>query len=46
MSGEDTDVEDASDDEVTIWSPEPTGSDEIVTEGVENWINSVEFVST
>ena len=46
MSGEDTDVEDASDDEVTIWSPEPTGSDEIVTESVENWINSVEFVST
>ena len=46
VSGEDTDVEDASDDEVTIWSPEPTGSDEIVTESVENWINSVEFVST
>mgnify|MGYP001478323565 FL=1 len=46
MSGEDTDVEDTSDDEVTIWSPEPTGSDEIVTESVENWINSVEFVST
>ncbi|DAC53729.1 MAG TPA: ATP-dependent protease LonB [Candidatus Poseidoniaceae archaeon] len=46
MTGEDIDVEDASDDEVTIWSPEPTGSDDIVTEGVEKWIDSVEFVST
>ena len=46
MTGEDIDVEDASQDEVTIWSPEPTGGDEIVTEGVEKWIDSVEFVST
>jgi Lon-like ATP-dependent protease len=46
VTGEDIDVEDASDDEVTIWSPEPTGSDDIVTEGVEKWIDSVEFVST
>ena len=46
MTGEDIDVEDASEDEVTIWSPEPTGGDEIVTEGVEKWIDSVEFVST
>ena len=46
MTGEDIDVEDASEDEVTIWAPEPTGSDDIVTEGVEKWIDSVEFVST
>ncbi len=46
VTGEDIDVEDASEDEVTIWSPEPTGGDEIVTEGVEKWIDSVEFVST
>ena len=46
MTGEDIDVEDASEDEVTIWAPEPTGGDEIVTEGVEKWIDSVEFVST
>ena len=46
VTGEDIDVEDASQDEVTIWSPEPTGGDEIVTEGVEKWIDSVEFVST
>jgi len=46
VTGEDIDVEDASEDEVTIWAPEPTGGDEIVTEGVEKWIDSVEFVST
>ena len=46
MTDEDIDVEGASEEEVTIWSPEPTGSDEIVTEGVEKWIDSVEFVST
>ncbi len=46
VTGEDIDVEDASEDEVTIWAPEPTGSDDIVTEGVEKWIDSVEFVST
>jgi Lon-like ATP-dependent protease len=46
VTGEDIDVEDASEDEVTIWSPEPTGGDEIVKESVEKWIDSVEFVST
>ena len=46
MTGDEVETPDTSDDEVTVWAPEPTGSDEIVSEGVETWINSVEFEST
>ena len=46
MSGEEIDVEETSDEEVTVWAPEPTGTDEILNLGVEKWINSVEFEST
>ena len=46
MSGEEIDFEETSDEEVTVWAPEPTGTDEILNLGVEKWINSVEFEST
>ena len=46
MSGEEIDLEETSDEEVTVWAPEPTGTDEIVNLGVEKWIDSVEFEST
>ena len=46
MSGEEIDVEETSDEEVTVWAPEPTGTDEILNLGVEKWIDSVEFEST
>tara|TARA_B100000963_G_C22626813_1_gene672807 strand:+ start:786 stop:2810 length:2025 start_codon:yes stop_codon:yes gene_type:complete len=46
VSGEEIDLEETSDEEVTVWAPEPTGTDEIVNLGVEKWIDSVEFEST
>ena len=46
MTGEEIDIEETSEDEVTVWAPEPTGTDEILNEGVEKWIDSVDFVST
>ena len=46
MSGEEIDVEETSDEEVTVWAPEPTGTDEILNLRVEKWIDSVEFDST
>ena len=46
MTGEDIEEQEPSEDEVTVWAPEPTGSDEIITQGVEQWIDSVEFEST
>lgn len=39
-------VTDNDETEVTVWAPEPTGSDEIVQISVEQWIEQVEFVST
>ena len=41
-------VEDTSaeDETVTVWSPEPTGADEVLTASVEEWIASVDFEST
>ena len=32
--------------EVTIWAPEPQGSDEILTFSIEEWIKDVDFEST
>ena len=29
----------------TIWSPEPTGADEILSTSIEEWIADVEFES-
>jgi len=31
---------------VTVWSPEPTGADEVLSASVEEWIASVDFEST
>ena len=46
MTGEEIEVEETSEDEVTVWAPEPTGSDEILDIGVEKWIDTVDFEST
>ncbi len=46
MSSEDTSTEEPTEDEVTIWAPEPTGTDEIMTLAVDKWIEGVEFSST
>ena len=39
-------AEASQDDMATIWSPEPTGADEILTSSVDEWIADVEFEST
>ena len=46
MSSEDTSTEEPTQEEVTIWAPEPTGTDEIMTLTVDKWIEGVEFSST
>lgn len=35
-----------SEEEVTVWAPEPTGTDEVLKQSVEEWINSVNFETT
>ena len=30
----------------TVWAPEPTGSDEVLNQSVDDWIADVEFEST
>jgi len=42
---EDVAVEDSS-DTVTVWSPEPTGADDVLTESIDDWIAGVDFEST
>ena len=46
MSSEEDNAEEPSQEEVTIWAPEPTGTDEIMTLSVDKWIESVDFSST
>ena len=46
MSSEDISTEGPTEEEVTIWAPEPTGTDEIMTLAVDKWIEGVEFSST
>jgi len=46
MSGEDVSAEEPPQEEVTIWAPEPTGTDEIMSLSVDKWIDSVDFSST
>ena len=46
MSGEDVSAEESPQEEVTIWAPEPTGTDEIMSLSVDKWIESVDFSST
>ena len=38
--------DEASEDVTTVWSPEPTGADEVLTASVEEWIAGVDFEST
>ena len=46
MSSEEDSAEEPTQEEVTIWAPEPTGADEIMTLSVDKWIEGVEFSST
>jgi len=46
VSSEDISTEEPAEEEVTIWAPEPTGTDEIMTLAVDKWIEGVEFSST
>lgn len=46
MSSEENSAEEPTQEEVTIWAPEPTGTDEIMTLSVDKWIDSVDFSST
>ncbi len=46
MSGEDINAEEPTQEEVTFWAPEPTGTDEIMTLAVDKWIEGVDFSST
>jgi len=43
---EENDAVDIDETEVTIWAPEPLGSDEILQSSVEEWISDVDFEST
>ena len=36
VTGEDIDTQDTSEDEVTVWAPEPTGNDEILDKALRN----------
>lgn len=46
MSGEDVSAEEPPQEEVTVWAPEPTGTDEIMSLSVNKWIEGVDFSST
>ena len=46
MSGEDVSAEEPHQEEVTVWAPEPTGTDEIMSLSVDKWIEGVDFSST
>ena len=37
---------DVDETEVTVWAPEPHGSDEVLQSSVEEWISDVDFEST
>ncbi len=39
-------AEGAGEEEVTVWAPEPTGTDEVLQQSVEEWISSVNFETT
>jgi len=39
-------AEGADEEEVTVWAPEPTGTDEVLQQSVEEWISSVNFETT
>ena len=43
---EENDAVDVDETEVTVWAPEPHGSDEILQSSVEEWISDVDFEST
>ena len=43
---EENNAVDVDETEVTVWAPEPKGSDEILKTSVEEWIKDVDFEST
>ncbi len=40
------DAEVTGEEEVTVWAPEPKGTDDVLKQSVEEWINSVNFETT
>lgn len=46
MSDDSVEVPEAAEEEVTIWAPEPKGTDEVLTQSVKEWIDSVNFETT
>ena len=48
MTGDSMDEAEATteEEEVTIWAPEPKGTDEVLQQSVEEWISSVNFETT
>ncbi len=43
---EENNAVDVDETEVTVWAPEPKGSDEMLKFSVEEWIKDVDFEST
>ena len=43
---EENNAVDVDETEVTVWAPEPHGSDEVLQSSVEEWISDVDFEST
>ena len=33
-------------DQITVWAPEPSGADDVLSSSIDEWINAVEFEST
>ncbi len=46
MSDDSVDVPEPAEEEVTIWAPEPTGTDEVLSQSIKEWIDSVNFETT
>jgi Lon-like ATP-dependent protease len=46
VSDDSVDVPEPAEEEVTIWAPEPTGTDEVLSQSIKEWIDSVNFETT
>ena len=46
MSVESIDEPEVVEQEVTVWAPEPKGTEEVLSESVEDWMKSVDFKTT
>ncbi len=46
MSDESIDEPEVVEQEVTVWAPEPKGTEEVLSQSVEDWMKSVDFETT